>query len=334
MPTKTYVHPFAYGSSSDILDFKTYAVRQKLPTWRQCQDPKPPFITFGETNWNCIKCEGEPAYFLPVNSADQYQFQFQFDDYVNTDPTNPAFGWLDSGTGLDPYQVSARVLDCDCVVVPGFELIDSFASDYGVAYSEAGGSMQWLNVDIGSLPSELCCFFIEVTLYYLVEGTPTALQIVTAGPYRRNDGAECLLCPEEDDTILICGTWKKEDCWSRRYDVEFGTGDELFMDCIRVVANIKYLGTSSEGVFDGEVEVKTVQKTKYSIEFGGMPPLIASWVSTILASNNFLSIGGYEINRANGDTVGSFEQQQQGTGMFYGSVEFTLQCEIHNFGCN
>lgn len=336
--TKTYLHPFAFGETNIMpLDFKTFSVRKRLPGWRQCQDPKPPFITFGADAWNCAKCNGEKDFSLPVNADDQFQFQFQFDDGVNEDASNPVFGWRDAGTGEDAFYISGRILDCNCnEILDGIETIlvnvDQFASSYGVAYDSTSGSFQWLNLDMGLIPEDLCCFMLEITYYTLVDNVPTESQIITAGPFRRNDVSGCNCPIDEDKTVLICGSYKKADCWGRRYDVAFG--DSLFTDCIRVEGNIVRLGTSTEFAYDGEVLVKTVQKARYRLELAGMPPMIAEWVSNILASNDTLTIGDYSISRANGDTVGSFDKLLDNVQMFHGNVEFSIVCEIENFGCN
>lgn len=304
-----------------------------------CQDPKPPFMTFGAEAWNCAKCQGEKLFQLPVLSSDEFQFQFQFDDTVNADPSDPEFGWQDAGSGLNPYYIGGRILDCNCEEileddVPILITVDEFASNYGVAYDEIGGSFQWMNVDIGLLPETLCCFMIEVTYYTLIEDEPVAQQIITAGPFQRYDGADCK-CPADTETILICGKYKKSDCWGRRYDVLFG-GETLseYTDCVRLEGSVIRLGTGTEFTFDGEVQVKSLQRTRYRLELAGMPPMIAEWVSNILGSNDTLTIGDYTINRANGDTVGAFDKIIDNVQMFHGNVEFSIVCEIENFGCN
>lgn len=332
---QTYIHPFTYGKESPLaVDFMTYAIRQQLPTWRVCQDPKPPFILEGQDNWNCAKCEGQKPFSLPVNSADSFQFQFQFDDTVNTDVMNPTFGWLDSGAGAGEYYMSARILDCDCNPVVGMVYLDQFASDYGVAYDAESGSLQWLNLDIGLLPAELCCFILQVEQYVFntEAGFPVLDQIITAGPFYRADLAFCGPC--EDETVLITAKWKKKDCWGRRYDVPFGTTETLFTDSVRLVGNVVYLGSESEPLFDGYIEIKTKKRDRYKLELAGVPPLIAQWIGTLLAANDVLTIGGYTINRSGGDTVGAVSKLINDVGMFHTTIEFTQVCEINNFGCN
>ena len=334
MATKTYIHPFSYGETNIMpLDFKTHSVRKRLPGWRMCQDPKPPFITFGEKGWNCYKCVGEKYFQLPVDVSDSFQFQFQFDDSVNEDPLIPIFGWQTSG-GEGLYYISAQILDCNCDPIMDGEnevlgFVDEFASDYGVVFDAVGGSFQWMNVDIGLLPTDLCCFYIQVKSYGVVDDVPTELQIVTAGPFSRID---CGLCKKED-TLLICGSYKKADCWGRRYNIEFGETESTFTDCIRIPGAVIYLGTSSESTFDGDVEIKTVQKKRYRLDIGGVPPMIAEWISNILASNDVLNIGDYTVSRKNGDTVASFDKSIDNVQMFHGSIEFSIVCEIENFGC-
>lgn len=334
MATQTYIHPFRYGAQSPkAADYQTFAIRQALPGWRVCQDPKPPFVLNGEDNWNCAKCEGEPEFFLPVLSSDKFEFQFQYDDTVNEDAANPVFGWLASTTGESPYYMSARILTCECNPVPDMVYVDQFASEWGVGYDEAGGSFQWLRLDVGLLPPELCCFILQVEQYVLNPDTGIAVldQIITAGPFKRIDSTECDPCEEE--TVVLCGRWKKADCWGRRYDIAFGQNEELFTDCVRLPGNIVYLGTSTEPLFDGEVEIKTTVRSKYRLILKGVPPMIAEWVSTILGGNAFLSIGGIEIDRGAGDTVGGFERSLDNVQMFYGNIEFSTVCEMQNFGC-
>lgn len=330
----TYTAPFQFGETNIMpFDFKTYAVRKRMPGWRVCADPKPPFVTFGETAWNCAKCEGEKTFELPVNTDDQFQYQFQFDDAINEDPADPIYGWQDSGTGENPFYMNARILDCECNSI-GLDLVDDFASDYGVAFDAVGGSYQWLNVDIGLIPTEVCCFYIQIEHYAPIEGVPVNDQNIVAGPFFRNDTAGCGCNVSEDKTLLICGAYKKTDCWGRRYDIEFGASGTTFSDCVRVGASVIYLGTTSESTFDGEVEIATTQKKRYKLDLQGVPPMIAEWVSNILASNGVLTIGDYSIDRSKGDAVGSFDRSIDRVEMFHGSVEFSIVCEIQNFGCN
>jgi len=169
MATKIYAHPFNYGTSSDILDFKTHSVRKRMPAWRECADPKPPFVTFGADAWNCAKCEGERPFALPVNTSDILQYQFQFDDSVNEDPANPVYGWQDSSSDDDPYYMKARILNCDCEAVESYNFIDDFSPVYGVAFDAVGGSFQYLQIDVGELPSDLCCFYIQIEHYVMVD---------------------------------------------------------------------------------------------------------------------------------------------------------------------
>lgn len=335
MPVKTYQHPFGYGDESPvILDFKTYAVRRRLPMWRVCADPKPPFILFGETNWNCTKCEGQPPFKLPVLTSDSLQFQFQFDDSVNTDPMEPEFGWLESTTPDGEWYMSARILDCECNGVADMVFVDQFASDWGVAWDADGGSFQWINFDLSLFPTELCCFYLQVEQFVFNPdiGLPVVDQIITAGPYYRADIGACGLC--EDNTVLISGTWKKKDCWGRRYDIEFGAGQTTFTDSVRLLGEVIYLGSESEDIYDGEVLVKSRQREKYRVELGGVPPLIAQWLGTLFASNDTLTIGDYQIDRSKGDTVGAVNKSLNDVQMFHTSVEFSIVCEIVNFGCN
>lgn len=331
-----YEHPFVYGSTNPLaLDYKTYAVRQRLPAWRVCKDPKPPFILFGEDNWNCAKCEGEPAFFLPVHSADKFEFQFQFDDHVNEDAANAVFGWQVSASPENEYYMAAKILTCECAPVEGMGFVNQFASEWGVAYDAEMGAFQWLQLDIGLLPSELCCFILQVEQYVIDADTGDVVvdQIITAGPFARNDSNDCKPCA--DETVLLCGQWKKADCWGRRYDIPFGEDAVFtFTDCVRLPGNVVYLGTANEVLLDGEIEIKTVVRKKYRLHLKGVPPLIAEWVSTILGSNDFLSIDGYEINRGAGHSVGSFERERNDVQMFYGSIEFSTVCEVENFGCN
>lgn len=332
MALQQYKHPFQYGIENPLkVDFNTYAIRQKLPAWRVCQDPKPPFVLNGQENWNCARCAGEPDFMLPIETGDSFEYLFQFDDEVNTDVTNPNFGWRESGTGADEFYMRARMVNCDCSELAGFTFVDQFCSDWGVGWNEVGGSFQWLKVDWGLLPTEVCCFTLQVEKYVLVEGLPVLDQTITAGPFWRNDSTACEMCAKE--TILLCGTWKKTDCWGRRYDVGFGANGTTFTDCVRLPGNVVFLGMGTESVFDGDIETKTNVRRKYRLELAGVPPMIAEWVATILGSNNTLSIGGYEINRAKGDTVGSFDRGVEGVEMFYGNVEFSQLCEIQNFEC-
>lgn len=334
MATQTYIHPFQRGAELPLaVDFMTYAVRQRLPAWRICADPKPPFILEGETNWNCAKCPGQPVFNLPILATDTLQFQFQYSDNVNADPANPVFGWLDSGTGEGEYYMSARILDCECNAVPDMVYLDQFASAYGVAYDSEGGSFQWLTLDPGLLPSDLCCFILQVEQYVFNEeaGFPVLDQIITAGPFKRQDLAFCGPC--EDETVLISGAWKKRDCWGRRYDIGFGANDTLFTDSVRLVGNIIYLGSENEPVFDGEVEIKNTKRDRYRLELSGIPPLIAQWLGTILAANQTLTIGDYAIDRKNGDTVGALSKTINEVEMFHTTLEFSIVCEIVNFGC-
>jgi len=335
MATKIYAHPFNYGTSSDILDFKTHSVRKRMPAWRECADPKPPFVTFGADAWNCAKCEGERPFALPVNTSDILQYQFQFDDSVNEDPANPVYGWQDSSSDDDPYYMKARILNCDCEAVESYNFIDDFSPVYGVAFDAVGGSFQYLQIDVGELPSDLCCFYIQIEHYVMVDDVLVNDQNIVSGPYQLNDLAGCACNPDGDSTLQICGSYKKADCWGRRYDIEFG-GDTAatFSDCMRVDASIVYLGTTSESTFDGEVEVKTTQKNRYRIDIDGVPPMIAQWISNILASNGTLAIGEYTIDRGKGDVVGSFDRAINNLQMFHGSVEFAIVCEIENYGCN
>lgn len=333
MATITYAHPFERGAELPLsVDFQTYAVRQRLPAWRVCADPKPPFILDGETNWNCAKCPGQPVFNLPILAADSPQFQFQYDDSVNEDPTNPVFGWLESTTPAGEYYMAARIMDCECNGVVGMAFIDQFASDWGVAYDEKDGSFQWLTIDPGLLPSELCCFILLIEQYVFNTGAgiPVLDQIITAGPFYRADLAFCGPC--EDETILISGQWKKADCWGRRYDIRFGSGT-FFTDSVRLVGNVVYLGTENEPIFDGEVEIKNTKRDRYRLELAGMPPIIAQWLGTILASNQTLTIGDYVIDRKNGDTVGPLNKALNEVQMFHTTLDFSIVCEIVNFGC-
>ena len=330
MATKIYEHPFSYGETNIMpLDFHTFSVRRRLPGWRQCQDPKAPFVTFGADSWNCSKCEGEKEFSLLVNSDDTFQFQFQFDDEINEDPSNPIYGWQDSATGLDPYYMNARILDCNCETL-GLDYIDEFAIDYGVSFDAVGGSFQWLKLDVSLIPVEVCCFYLQIEHYNAI----TNDQNIVAGPFRRNDVEGCNCNPTIDETILVCGSYKKADCWGRRYDVEFGENAAVFSDCVRLVGSITRLGTGTDFTYDGEVLVKSLQRTRYRVDFAGMPPMIAEWLSNILASNGTLTIGDYTIDRANGDTVGAFDKAIDSVQMFHGSVEFSIVCGIENFGCN
>lgn len=335
MATKTYIHPFTYGKESPLaVDFYTYAIRQRMPTWRVCPDPKPPFILDGQDNWNCMKCEGQKVFSLPVNSADEFEFQFQFGDTVNADVMDPVFGWLDTATPESGYYMAARILDCECNGVPDMVYIDQFASDYGVAYDTVSGSLQWLKLDVGLLPSDLCCFILQVEQYVLdaALGIPVLDKVITAGPFYRSDLSNCGPC--DDATVLISAKWKKIDCWGRRYDVPFGDSDTLFTDSVRLVGSIEYLGSENESVFDGEIEVKTKKREKYRLDLAGIPPLIAQWIGTLIAANDLLVIGDYTINRKNGDTVGSVNRSIQDVQMFYTAIEFSQVCEVNNFGCN
>lgn len=327
MPTKTYTHPFSFGNGVP-LDFHTFAIRRKLPAWRVCEDPKPPFILDPNTNWNCAKCTGEKLYYLPVNISDKFEFQFQFDDVVNEDPTVPEMGWQESGGAANTdFYMKAKIVNCDCTPIEDLDFVDLIAEDWGVAFDEDAGSLQWLRIDVGLIPVEVCCFLIQVEQW----SADAAVTIITAGPFVRNDTLCARLC--EPETILICGSYKKADCWGRRYDIEIGAGGDTFQDCVRLEGEVVQLGTTSESVFDGEVEIKTSMRKRYRLDLGGMPPIIAEWLSNILASNSELTIGDYIIDRKNGDTVGSFDQSQKSSQMFHGSVEFSILCEIDNFGC-
>jgi len=335
MAIKVYQHPFQYGSESPkAVDFMTYAVRKRLPKYRVCPDPKPPFYLFGADSWNCAKCKSEKPYFLPVNQDDKFEFQFQFEDGVNVDPANPVFGWRESGTSANEYYVSARILDCNCDPIDGFGFIDLLSDDWGVGYDTAGGSFQWLRLDVSLLPVEVCCFNLQIIKYVLVAGVATEDILITAGPFARADSATCTLCDNGSETILIIGKWKKADCWGRRFDLEFGDNATKFTDSVRLTGHIAYMGTAPETVFDDEVEVKTSLRKKYRLTLKGVPPLIAQWISTLLSSNEYLNIGGYEIDRSRGDTVSAFERDNLSTQLFYGSIDFTTVCEIENFGCS
>lgn len=333
MAIQTYIHPFQYGAQSPMaVDFKTYAIRQRLPAWRVCQDPKPPFILEGLTNWNCARCDGQPAFQLPTLGTDKFQFQFQYDDTVNEDVMNPVFGWQESGTPAGEHYMAARVLDCNCDAVEGMDFVDLIASDWGVAYDADSGSLQWIEIDIGLLPPELCCFILQVEQYiFNPEGDPVLDQTITAGPFYRADLAQCGPCDEE--TILITGTWKKIDCWGRRYDVGFGPDDTLFTDSVQLLGNVVYLGSENEFLQDGEIEIKVRKRDKYRLELDGMPPIIAQWLATLLSSNQTLTIGDYTIDRSKGDTVGGMSKEFKEVEMFHTTIEFSIVCEIQNFGC-
>lgn len=333
MPTKTYVHPFTPGAESPkAVDFKTYAIRRRLPAYRVCPDPKPPFYLFGADAWNCAKCSSEKPFYLPVVTGDKFEFQFQFEDDVNPDPTAPAFGWRESTSGANEYYIAARILDCNCAPVDDLGHVDLLAEDWGVAYTDPGGSYQWFRLDMGLLPVELCCFNIQVVKYSLVEGIATEDILITAGPYARADSATCSLC--ESETVLISGRWKKADCWGRRFDIGFGVGSALFTDSVRLNGFISYIGTAPEVVFDDEIEVKTSLRSKYRFTLKGVPPLVAQWISTVLSSNSYLSIGGHEITRSKGDVVAGFERENLNTQLVYGTIDFSTVCEIENFGCS
>ena len=337
--SQPYIHPFTYGSESPLaVDFMTYAVRKRLPKYRVCPDPKPPFILDGQDNWNCAKCPGQPSFMLPVLTTDRLQFLFQYEDTVNEDPADPVFGWFDSGVGAGEYYMSARILDCDCNPVADMVYLDQFASDYGVAYDSEDGSFQWLTLDTGLLPSELCCFILQVEQYVfdVDAGFPVLDQIITAGPFYRADAAFCGPCGDatpEEETILISGQWKKRDCWGRRYDIPLGVGQTLFTDSIRLAGNIVYLGSENESVFDGDVEVKNTKRDRYRLELAGIPPIIAQWLGTILASSDVLTIGDYTIDRRNGDTVSGLVRKFDDVEMFHAVLDFSIVCEIRNFGC-
>lgn len=332
MPIKIYSHPFAPGiESPKEVDFHTYGIRRKLPAYRVCPDPKPPFYMFGADNWNCAKCDGEKPFYLPIVTDDKFEFQFQFEDDINADPTVPDFGWRESASPANEYYIGARILDCSCNAIEGLEHVDLFAEDWGVGYADPGGSFQWFRLDMGLIPVELCCFNIQVVKYTLVEGVATEDILITAGPYARVDSDGCTLCDQE--TVLITGKWKKADCWGRRYDLGFGATGTLFTDSARLNGFITYMGTAPETVFDDEVEVKTSLRAKYRLTLKGVPPLIAQWISTLLASNGSLSIGCHEIVRSRGDIVSGLEREGS-TQLVYGTIEFSTVCEIENFGCS
>lgn len=333
MATQVYRHPFSYGAQNlKPADFHTFAIRQQLPKWRECKDPRPPFVLEGADNWNCAKCSGDKAFFLPVFSTDELPFQFQYDDTVNADPAAPVYGWQESATPANEYYMAARILDCNCGAVDGMDSVDAFCTAWGVAHDESAGSFQYLKVDVGLLPVELCCFILQVEQYVKDPETGNVVldQIITSGPYLRADSAECVPC--EDETLLISGAWKVADIWGRRYDIEFGAG-VFFENVVRLPGNIVYVGTSTDVTYDGEVEVKTTVRQKYRLILGGVPPMIAEWVSIILGSNKTLSIGGYLVDRSRGDTVGTVERSIDGVGMFYATIEFNLSHEMQNFQC-
>lgn len=158
MPTITHVvveNPNLEGFPFDLLSISEY---KDLPRKYPCL---PDDGTNGTDAQDFCQagCNNEPLFQYVVEPTDVIRLQFRFPDLVNSDPSDPDYGWYN---GNPQYFIRLEVLGMDGTVLWNGP-ISAISQSYGVFLSDAG-PVQNVNISVTSLlnllpPGTQCFFF-------------------------------------------------------------------------------------------------------------------------------------------------------------------------------
>jgi hypothetical protein len=299
----------------------TYSYRQKLPIKRPCPLISPNFLLNESDSWNCNLCGADKPFFMPFQRGDIIPFQTNFADTFNTNPEVINYGFKDSLSA--DWYVMIELQDENGAILSSF--IDTFCSEYNVAFSDLYGSVQTWFLNTALFPISLTCFRLKVTYYTFNQVTllKEIERVIFTEYYRKIIDCE--------KYIGISSIYDTIDCYGNIYsqfENYLGTSNSTYYNFVRIEGEVEFMGNNEniEVETDRGIILRKEIISEYQVKGGIIAPYFARLIDSAIRGKN-VTISGISY-----DTF-SFGKNNDSSREWLVFLTMQNSCTIDNRNC-